>query len=182
MEHIPGRNNMLPPEPSLFGAFGQFLCTSDKVVHPAGEGYSCVHNLRPSDFCALHSHQDQDGSKERQDDSNDNEGSTHVDVPCPGQHGTLVSGGGSLFKSQIYFTHSSVPAWKGSPCSRILRLSRRCSPSTGWRSSLRWSRQCSPPLTRSRSQWAWWNRPGSSPTHTAQSIRSPYTSPQSCKP
>lgn len=106
-----------------------------------------------------------------------------MDVPCPGA--TSNAGFRSSLRespAEMCFTHSSAPAGTGFPCSPILRLSRRCSPSTGWRSSLKWSKQCSPPLTRSRSLWAWWNTPGSIPTHTAQSSRSPYTSPQFCKP
>lgn len=77
-------------------------------------------------------------------------------------------------------THSLGRAWTGSPYSRRLRWNRRCSPSTSWRSSWRWSARCCPPRTRSRSRWAWWSRPGSSRSRRPRSSRSPCTSPPSC--
>lgn len=82
--------------------------------------------------------------------------------------------------AEIGFTYSSVQALMEFPCSQILQLSQIYSPSIGWRSSLKWSRLCCPPQTKSRSLWALWNRPGSIHIHRPQSSRSPCTSPQSC--
>lgn len=59
------------------------LITSDKVVHAASKGHPRVGDLRPSDLGALHPHQDQSRAEERQDDGDDDEGATHVDVPYP---------------------------------------------------------------------------------------------------
>lgn len=85
-----------------------------------------------------------------------------------------------LVFSYPHFTYSSVQASMESPCSQILQLNQIYNPSTGWRSSLKWSRLCCLPQTKSRSLWAWWSRPGSTQIHRAQSSRSPCTSPQSC--
>lgn len=79
-----------------------------------------------------------------------------------------------------HFTYSSVQALMEFPCSQILQWNQIYNPSTGWRSSLKWSRLCCLPQTKSRSLWAWWNRPVSIQTRTAQSSRFPCTSPQSC--
>lgn len=80
----------------------------------------------------------------------------------------------------MYFTYSLERASMGFPYSQTLQWNQRYSPSINWRNSLRWSRQCCPLQTRSRSLWAWWNRPGSIHSRRPQSSQSPCTSPQSC--
>ena len=68
------------------------------------------------------------------------------------------------------------------PCSQILPLNQRYSPSTGWRSSSRLSGLCYRLQTKSRSQSASWSRQESIQSHRSQSSRSPCTSLQSCSP
>lgn len=68
------------------------------------------------------------------------------------------------------------PTWKGNPCSQTPLWYLRCSLSTGWSSSWRWSGRCSPPRRTSSTQWEEWNTLGSSHTDRTQSSQSPCTS------
>lgn len=57
------------------------LITSNKVVHAARKSHPCIGDFCPSDLGALHPHQDQARAEKRQDDGDDDQGPTHVNVP-----------------------------------------------------------------------------------------------------
>lgn len=57
------------------------LVTSDQVVHAPSKGHPGIGDFCSPDLGALHPHQDQSRAEERQDDGDDDEGATHVDVP-----------------------------------------------------------------------------------------------------
>lgn len=84
-----------------------------------------------------------------------------------------------LHKTILRWLYLAGPAWTGSPCSRRPLWCQRCSPSTGWSSSWRWSSQRCPPQRTSSTLWEEWNRPGSSRTDSTRSNRAPCTSPLS---
>lgn len=77
-------------------------------------------------------------------------------------------------------SYQAGPAWRGSLCSRTPPWCLRCSPSTGWSSSWRWSSQCCPPQRRSSTLWEGWSTPGSSHKGRTQSSQFLCTSPPSC--
>lgn len=68
------------------------------------------------------------------------------------------------------------PTWTGNPCSQIPLWYLKCSLSTGWSSSWRWSGRCSLPQRMSSTRWGEWNTPGSSHIDRTRSSQSPCTS------
>lgn len=164
-------------------------CTSNKVVHPSSEGYSRISNLCSPDLGALHSHQDQHRSKKGQNYRDDDKSSAHVDIPCPkatkgrsGQCALTQLPLSCLTQKEKYFTYSSGRALKECPCSQILLWNQRHSPSTGWRSSWKWSGLCCPPQTKSKFLLPEWNKPESIQPHRPLSSKFLCTSPRSCTP
>lgn len=68
------------------------------------------------------------------------------------------------------------PTWTGNPCSQTPLWYLKCSLSTGWSSSWRWSGRCSLPQRMSSTRWGEWNTPGSSHIDRTRSSQSPCTS------